>query len=157
MQRQAKTALMAIFKWLRDLWKAKVSITLVFPPAEGVVSTTIPQVKKQETAAVIKHNKSNTRFVAYTVEPINGAARTYYYTETYVNKSWTQVDNTWFADKDEAMAAHLKFLKGASLAKEIKTTEVLWEGLDLEETKSWIELNKSTAPDERVASGVCQV
>ncbi len=137
--------LKAISKKLRDLWKAKVSITLVFPPAEGVVSTTLPQVKKRETTAIVKHNKSNTRFVAYTVEPINGAAKTYYYTETYIDKNWKRVDNTWFADKDEAMAAHLKFLEGASLAKETKTTEVLWEGLDLEETKSWIELNKLTS------------
>ena len=156
MRQLAKTAHMAIFKWLNNLWNTKVQITLVFPPTDGVMPTVVPRVVNEETN-IVKVNKSNLRFVAYTVQPINGSSRTYYYTEACIGSSWKQVDNTWFADKETAMQAHLTFLEGKALASESKKTEVLWEGLSLEETKSWIELNKSTAPDERVASGVCQV
>ena len=146
-----------MMNWLKTLLKAKISITIVYPPANGVESTVVPKVVDR-TSNITTLRKSNVRFVQYDVQEQNEDPKTYYYTELYKSGNWAQVRNTWHSDKDKALAAHLKFVK-EGVSEEKKITTVLWEGLSEEETESWVKLQLKEQLDDEltVANGRCSI
>lgn len=146
-----------MFQWLRNLAKSKISITLVYPPANGVEPTTTPKVVDR-TSNITTIRKSNVRFVQYDIQEANEDPKTYYYTELYKNGNWNQVRNTWHSDKDKALEAHLNFVKNG-VSEEKKITTVLWEGLSEEETESWVNLQRISqgCEDTAIANGRCSI
>lgn len=127
-----------MFKWLKALLKARVAITIIYPPALGVETATEPRVIEHD-APYREVRRSNYRFIEHICGQDDGTYRTYYCTERKDTHGWSQVSGTWKADKDEAMKVHLIVLEnGAVKPPDVKT--VLWEGLSKEETKSWVEL-----------------
>lgn len=140
-----------MFSWLSKLLTAKIQVTVIMPGAS--TPTCVPYVIRDESN-LFQIKKSNTRFVKYTVADPTGE-RVYYYTEIHSGHGWSQVTGTWFADKDKAMDAHLKFLQLGSTG-ERKHSEVLWEGLGADEAETWVALQKSKDNFE-LSSGKCNV
>jgi hypothetical protein len=127
-----------MFKWLKALLKARVAITVIYPPALGVETTTTPRIIEHPAPYRAVH-RSNYRFVEHECGQDDGSYRTYYCTEMKGPHGWSQVSGTWTGEKDVAMRLHLRVLeKGAVKPPDIKT--ILWEGLSPDETKSWVEL-----------------
>jgi len=136
-----------MFKWLKDLWHAKVSITIVHPASTGVISTATPRVVDDSRSNIARVRKSNFRFAEHSVTE-EGRTRTYYYTEQYNGHSWYQVNGSWFSEKDRALRAHLQLVETGVIDCPVKVTTVLWEGLSPEETKTWVEVNMPLIKEE---------
>ena len=124
-----------MFKSLKTLLKSKISITIIHPGA--IVDVVKPRTIEIENGPIIKHvAHSNVRFVSETkVE--NGASSTFYFTEIYRDSRWAYADDSLTSDKNKAMELHLKIAKGLSL-KPVKVKEILWQGLPLEQTETWV-------------------
>lgn len=128
-----------MFQWVKKLYNAKVQITIIYPPPSGVVHTTIPKVKGESNVNVIK--RSNLRFVQHDVISELGDTQTYYCTEVYEGRFWSMARNTWFADKSQAIDAHIKLAKNGVVGPHTVDT-VLWEGLSNEEVITWAEMQR---------------
>lgn len=134
-----------MFKWLRS----KIHVTIETPPPAGVTSTTEPRIVNQESARVEKIRKSDLRFASLMVKEAGEEPRTYWYTERYQNGHWSQCGDSWFAEKDKALIAHMRIVEHGTASPE-RITTVLWEGLSKEETKSWVELQLPPTKEEKV-------
>ena len=134
---------MKLKDWFNKWMAGKIQINITYI-TEGVNPSTTPRVE-EKPAVVNITRKSDYRFKAQeSIEP-DGSSRTYYFTEVYRKGDWYSVENSFFADKDKAMDAHLKLLNGADL-KTKKVETVLWEGLSKEEASTWVEIQKANAP-----------
>lgn len=127
-----------MFKWLREFWKAKVqiNITLVYP-ARDIERITAPKTEVIHAAQFKYRNQSHYRFVGIKKVEHDGTERVYYHTEYYERGDWRYADDTLSSNKDEAMQLHLKYVEKGSL-KPTETKTVFWQGLDREETATWV-------------------
>jgi hypothetical protein len=125
---------------LRRWWLGKFQINITYI-TEGVKSTKVPTV---ESEVVHKSRKSNLRFCMYEVQKPGDTLKTYYYTDAYINGKWQRVEGTWFSDKNAAMEVHKGVLEGKTFEEMTRST-VLWEGLDKDETETWIGVQKNAA------------
>jgi uncharacterized Fe-S center protein len=122
-----------MFEKLKQLLRAKISITIVYP---GIV--TLVEPKTIVTESFIKHvAHSNLRFVAESRIESDGKHSVYYSTEIFEGTRWAYVANSLSGDKNKAMELHLKIASGISL-KPAKVKEVLWQGLPKDEAEMWV-------------------
>lgn len=131
-----------MFEKLRKLYHSKIHITVVYP-VEGVNRITSPEIILHEAAPVKRRTQSNYRFVEEYKRDCHGKELTYWVTEEYVKGSWSSVSDTLSCNKETALEHHVKLVEGTNLLP-VKKTTVMWEGLDVEETKSWVALSCKT-------------
>jgi len=133
--------------WLKKIIAAKISINIVLPSDlikenPAIMKTSEPRIINVTTPAS-KPRKSNVRFIQEDkLNPITNETRAIYYTECYNNGRWEYMLDSLTSDKDKAMDLHLFIINNGTL-KEKSTVSVLWEGLDKDETKSWVALNST--------------
>lgn len=129
--------------WLTRLLKARISINIITPPPEGVKHSTVPRQVEVDSPTIKRNRKSNLRFVEERKTDCFGVESSYsvYYTEEYVGGKWSCISDSIKCDREKAIELHLKLLDQVSL-KDIKVKTVLWEGLGVEETKTWATLAK---------------
>ena len=125
---------------LVTIFQSKIHITVILPPPNGVVSTTTPKVVSVEKPPLVKRHKSSFRFVEEKKIDHDGSERMVYLTEECKNGNWVSVFQSICTTKEEAMNLHLKLIERGNLNPETSRT-VLWEGLDHEEAKVWVELH----------------
>lgn len=131
-----------MFEKLRKLYHSKIQITIVYP-AEGVRRHTSPKVILQEAPKIVRRHQSNYRFVEEYKCDHHGKENTYWVTEEYVGGRWSSVSDTLSCNKETAIENHVKLVEGINMTP-VKKTTVMWEGLDVEETKSWVALSCKT-------------
>lgn len=131
-----------MIKWLRKLYHSKIHITILYP-AEGVSRITSPEIIFQEAPKILRRHQSKYRFIEEYKRDHNGKENTYWVTEEYVGGRWSSVTDTLSCTKETAIKNHVKLVEGTNMTP-VKKTTVMWEGLDVEETKSWVALSCKT-------------
>jgi len=128
--------------WFRQLIASKISINItVHSGLDDVIKTTTPRITN-DIVNIKKLNKSNVRFVQEEKIKYDGEKSTFWFSEMRKGGRWEFVSETLSHNKDEAMEKHILLLNRGSLAP-VKVSTVLWEGLDKEETESWIALQST--------------
>jgi hypothetical protein len=130
-----------MLNYLKELWRSKIEINIrIVYPVKGVDYITKPTVINVSSPAIKKIRQSNLRFVEELKVDELGKELRIWSTERFTGKRWEFISTTLSTNKQDAMALHLKIAENGE-TKERREKTVIWEGLDIEETKMWSAIN----------------
>lgn len=137
-QRTAKRVTSKFLAFLRA--RISIRIQIVFPEStyHPIMTPRVIEVIDTEPISV---PKCKLRFSQRVSVDVNGVESISYFTEKLEGKYWEIDCKSISMDKTRAMDLHLRLLELGTLADKTTTT-VLWEGLGVNEAKSWVELHK---------------
>jgi hypothetical protein len=129
--------------WFKKLCKSKLQINItIITPAEGVNHITEAVVIERDVLNIVRKRDSNYRFVEEHKVEHNGKETKFWVTEERIGKDWRKDYDTFACDKETALALHLALVERGTLKEASHTKTVLWEGLNLDETRVWVNLQK---------------
>ena len=129
-----------MFKWLKKLAASKIliNITIHEPFDPNVKHTTTPEVIEYSGGISLNRvRRSDFRFVCDAKTDYHGGKSEGFYTEEFRGGSWHFLTDTYASSKEKGMALHLEVVQRGTL-EPTKKKIVIWEGLDKEETKTWV-------------------
>jgi len=146
---------MKLLQTFKNLLHNKINITIniVSDSVAPIMVGTLDELKNSALPMgmprprIIEDNRGKTerksrklRFVSDTKKEYGKTdERTNYYTEEYKGCRWSFISSSLSFNKDEAMKLHVLLLDNIVI-EDVKYKTVLWEDMDPEHTKVWVDL-----------------